>query len=125
MDAKQNTKITGRISTIPRIRRSAEWVAARPSAVLHLALAGAWLLFLASLPSTDPDSTAPLGFVDGFAAAMAFVTTVGIFAVVFLALRNSKITAPATSAWGPDAVLAAAIVAASAAIMSRRDTATV
>ena len=69
------------------------------------------------------------------------VTLIGIFAVIGLALANSKATAPVSaicglsvivigatcgfvghpvSAWGADAVLAAAVVAASVAVMSRR-----
>ncbi len=141
MDSQQNTHATTRLSTIPRIRRRpTEWVGARPSKRLHLGLAFIWLAFLASLPSADADT--PLGFVDMFATAMAFVTTGGIFSVVALAIQNHKATAPVsvicglgvivvaamcgfvghpTSTWGPDAVLAAGIVALSAAMMMRRE----
>lgn len=141
MDSRQKTHATARLSTIPRIRRqSTEWIAAQPSKRLHLGLALIWFAFLASLPAADSDT--PLGFVDTFAAAMAFVTTGGIFSVFVLATRNSKATAPVsaicglavivvgamcgfvghpTSAWGPDAVLAAGIVVLSAAIMMRRE----
>ena len=147
MDAQKNVELADRLATIPRIRqRSAEWVAARPSQALHLGLAAAWLGFLFTIglfsaPNADPASTAPLGFVDSFAMAMFLVTLGGIFAVIGLALRNNRATAPVSaaaglsiiivgatcgfaghpvSAWGPDAVLAAGIVAASAAIMARR-----
>ena len=146
MDAKRNTQLTDRLSTIPRIRRSTEWIAARPSPQLHLGLAAAWLGFLFTIglfsaPTADPASAAPLGFVDTFAFAMFMVTLLGIFTVVGLALQNSRATAPVSaacglsviivgatcgfvghpvSAWGPDAVLAAGIVAASIAIMARR-----
>lgn len=146
MDAKRNTHVASRRATIPTIRRSTEWIAARPSLQLHLGLAGAWLGFLFTIglfsaPTADPASTAPLGFVDTFALAMFLVTLLGIFAVVGLALRNSSATAPVSvvcglsvivvgatcgfvghpvSAWGPDAVLAAGIVAGSIAIMARR-----
>jgi hypothetical protein len=147
MDAQKNVELADRLATIPRIRqRSVEWVAARPSQVLHLGLAAVWLGFLFTIglfsaPTADPASTAPLGFVDFFAMAMFLVTLGGIFAVIGLALRNNRATAAVSaaaglaiivvgatcgfaghpvSAWGPDAVLAAGIVAASVAIMARR-----
>lgn len=146
MDARETTKVTTQISALPRIRRTTEWVAARPSLQLHLGLAVAWLGFLFTIglfsaPTADPTSTAPLGFVDMFALTMFLTTLVGIFAVMGMALTNSRRTAPVSavcglaiivvgatcgfvghpvSAWGPDAVLAAGIVAASIAIMARR-----
>lgn len=149
MDARRNAQAAERIATLPRIKeRSAEWVAARPSRQLHLALAAMWLgmlytIGLFSAPTADPASTAPLGFVDVFALAMFLVTLGGIFSVINLAIRNSKATAPVSvmcglaiivvgatcgfvghpvSAWGPDAAIAGVIVAASVAVMARRDT---
>lgn len=147
MDAKENVKIAQQTSTIPRIkRRSAEWVAANPSHALHLGLGAAWLGFLYTIglfsaPTADPTSAAPLGFVDSFAMAMFLVTLMGIMAVVSMAIGNHRATAPVSaisglsiiivgatcgfvghpvSAWGPDAALAAVIVAGSVAIMARR-----
>lgn len=152
MDAQKASQLTDRITTIPRIRqRSVEWIAARPSQGLHLGLATVWLGFLFTIglfsaPTADPESTAPLGFVDSFAMTMFLVTLVGIFAVIALALQNSSRTAPVSivcglaiivvgatcgfvghpvSAWGPDAALASGIVAGSVAIMARRQAETV
>ena len=147
MDARKNVELAERLNTIPRIKqRSVEWIAANPSHGMHLGLAAAWLGFLYTMglfsaPTADPASAAPLGFVDSFAMAMFLVTLMGVIAVIGLAIRNRPATAPVSaisglaiiivgstcgfvghpvSAWGPDAVLATAIVAASVAIMARR-----
>ena len=82
-----------------------------------------------------------LSFVDSLALAMFLVTLAGIFTVVAFAISNSMATAPVSvvcglaviivaamcglsghpaSAWGPDAVLAAGLVAISLFVMGRR-----
>jgi hypothetical protein len=147
MDSRKNVELAERLNTVARCwRGGVEGGGACPSHGMHLGLAAAWLGFLYTIglfsaPTADPASVAPLGFVDSFAVAMFLVTLGGIVTVISLAVRNHRATAPVSaaaglaiiivgatcgfaghpvSAWGPDAVLASAIVAASVGLMARR-----
>lgn len=145
MDSTRNEQLRAAIASIPRIaERPAQWVAAAPSRVLHGGIGAAWLGFLWTLGIFTPSGgggAVDLSFVDSLALAMFLVTLAGIFTVVAFAISNSMATAPVSvvcglaviivaamcgfsghpaSAWGPDAVLAAGLVAVSLFVMGRR-----
>ena len=145
MDSTRNEQLRAAIASIPRIaERPAQWVAAAPSRLLHGGIGVAWLGFLWTLGIFTPSNgggAIDLSFVDSLALAMFLVTLAGIFTVVAFAMSNSMATAPVSvicglavivvaamcgfsghpaTAWGPDAVLAAGIVAVSLFVMGRR-----
>lgn len=131
------------ISAQPSRRLHLGLAAAWMGFLYTIGLLGPLVSSLFTGPSSEPVPAPELGFVDVFALAMFLVTLGGIFSVVSLAITNSKATAPVSaicglsviivgatcgfvghppSAWGPNAALAAGIVAASAAVMMRRET---
>lgn len=145
MDSTRNEQLRRVLTSIPRIaERPGQWVSAAPSRVLHAMIGASWLGFLWTLgifTPSDGSGTIDLSFVDSLALAMFLVTLAGIFTVVAFSISNSRATAPVSvlcglsvivvaamcgfsghpaTAWGPDAVLAAAIVAMSLFVMGRR-----
>ena len=145
MDSRKATDLKSRLTAVPRIGRRDSWVGAKPSRALNLALAGSWLGFLYTLglfsTSTSDTAAEPLSFADNLALLFFLVILGGIFAVVGMAIANHPATAAVSgvagiaiivlgatcgfaghpvSAWGPDAGLAAAIVAGSVTVMGRR-----
>lgn len=145
MDSTRNDQLRSALASIPRIAsQPAQWVAAAPSRVLNGLIGASWLGFLWTLgvfTSSSGGEQITLNFMDSLALAMFLVTLGGIFSVVALAVSNASATAPVSvlsglaiivvaamcgfsghpaSAWGPDAILAAAIVAGSIFVMSRR-----
>lgn len=144
MDSHKATDLKARLSTLPRIGRRDQWVAAEPSRPLNLGIAASWLGFLYTLGLFSPSSgetTEPLSFADNLALMFFLVILGGILAVVGMAMANHPATAAVSaiagiaiivlgatcgfaghpvSAWGPDAALASVIVAASVTVMARR-----
>lgn len=145
MDARRNALLSERVSTIPKIRRSVQWTAARPSAQLHAALAAGWLVFLwlaGAFSVSGSDAVPELSRYEAIMGLGLFGTVLGALVVVGLALNNSRVTAPASiacglsmiaffatcgflghsaSAWGTNAVFAGGLVMASVGIMARRE----
>lgn len=143
MDSRNRLDLTSRLASLPRIARRREWMAAEPSRIWNLAIAGSWMGFLYTLglfTASGEASTDPLSFADTLALTFFLVILGGVFAVLGLALANSSQTAPVSvvcalaiivlgatcgfaghpvSAWGPDAFLATAIAGASLWVMGR------
>ncbi|MGI9606883.1 MAG: hypothetical protein ACR2P0_12160 [Acidimicrobiales bacterium] len=146
MDSRKALDLRTRRSAIRPIARAAErFVPAAPSRGLHLTLAAAWLGFLYTLGlfagSGSTEAVDPLSFGDALAWVFFLAILGGVMMVLSLAVSNHRATAAVstvcalaiivlaatcglaghpTSAWGPDAVLAAGIAAAGIAILGRR-----
>ena len=142
MDAKRNQLITQPHAEIPQIERKEKRAPAKPSALLNLSLAAAWIAFEFYLVATRTEAVEEsLPFVvDAFAYGMSYFVTFGILGVIALAAANHRATSilsmavgagfmslgaacgligHSVSSWGPGTLLAGGIAAASAAVFAR------